>query len=454
MPQRLLLDFGSTYTKAVLLSADGELLSRAAVPTTVHTDVMDGYQTLVELMRERGFAMPRTPAEGISDGTLIACSSAGGGLRLAVVGYEEKVTAEAGYRVGLSAGAKVVHVAFGELDAGALSALRATAPDVILLVGGTDGGNSEVLLHNAATIAAERAGIPVVVAGNAHVAGQVADLLEASGGDWVLADNVVPMIGTLEPESARAAIRGVFLEHVIGGKGLSRGTDFAQMVRAATPDAMLTGVQAMASAIRGDVLVVDIGGATTDVYSVLDLADERPGAKQVVAPMAAARTVEGDLGMRWNAPTIVEAATLERLEPAVPLAGLATWAREVHDDTSRLPETPTEQEYDLALARLAALVAVRRHARPGAPGEAPRALGDVAHIVGSGGVLRHTPDHAAADILRAVASDYAGGWRTPTEADVSVDVDYLLFAAGLLTGVDDAAAAVAARQVADRVGKG
>ena len=84
---------------------------------------------------------------------VVACSSAGGGLRLAVVGYEELISAEAGHRAALSAGARVVHVAAGRLDDGSLAALRAVGPDVVLLVGGTDGGEASVLRHNAAALA-------------------------------------------------------------------------------------------------------------------------------------------------------------------------------------------------------------------------------------------------------------------------------------------------------------
>ena len=130
---------------------------------------------------------------------------------------------------------------------------------------------------------------------------------------------MLPAIGVLEPRPARAAIRDVFIRHVIGGKGLSRGKDFAAMVRAATPDVVLAGVEVLADGAPerrsrrepGDVLVVDIGGATTDVYSVITPEGEDAGLrKEVVETMWRARTVEGDLGMRWNAANVVEAAAL------------------------------------------------------------------------------------------------------------------------------------------------
>src|SRR3954447_26084912 len=179
----LCLDVGSTFTKAVLVTADGEVRGTAETPTTRETDVLDGCRTLAERL-------------GAATGTTtLACSSAGGGLRLAVVGYERQVTAEAGYRVGLSAGAKVVHVASGRLDATEVRALGRAQPDLVLLVGGTDGGNSDVLRHNAVRLAEAALGRPVVVAGNVDAQEKVAALLRAAGQPVLVADNVVPEIG-------------------------------------------------------------------------------------------------------------------------------------------------------------------------------------------------------------------------------------------------------------------
>ena len=189
-----------------------------------------------------------------------ACSSAGGGLRLAVVGYERTVTAQAGHRVGLSAGAKVVHVAAGELTTADIAAVRATRPDMVLLVGGTDGGNSDVLLHNAARLAKAAIGGQRRPRRARRRGGQRRcarrgrpRCSRATGRPTVLADNVLPQIGVIAPESARAAIRAAFLRHVIGGKGLSRDPAFAAMVEAATPDVVLRGVEVLADARRAAV---------------------------------------------------------------------------------------------------------------------------------------------------------------------------------------------------------
>src|SRR5665811_163226 len=243
----------------------------------IRDSILDGYRSIRETLAAQGFP--------VAD-EVLACSSVGGGLRLAVVGFERSVTAEAGHRVGLSAGAKVVHVAHGPMTTAQVTTLRAARPDVILLVGGTDSGNADVLLHNGSRLAKARMGAPVVVAGNVEARADVAAALESTGRRFVLADNVLPMIGVINPDGARAAIRQVFLRHVIGGKGLSKGPEFAAMVRAATPDAMLRGVETLAAGTDGDVLVFDVGGATTDVYSVISPEGEDASLrKDVVAPL-------------------------------------------------------------------------------------------------------------------------------------------------------------------------
>jgi uncharacterized protein (TIGR01319 family) len=442
----LCVDFGSTFTKAVLLDTEGSggaiVLASASAATTISTDVLDGYRSICETIAAQGFP----PADEV-----LACSSAGGGLRLAVVGYERSVTAEAGHRVGLSAGAKIVHVASGPMTTAQVADLRTARPDVILLVGGTDGGNAEVLLHNARRLARARLRAPVVVAGNVEARAQVALELESTGRRFILTDNVLPKIGVINPDGARGAIREVFLRHVIGGKGLSKGPRFAAMVRAPTPDAVLRGVETLAAATEGDVMVFDIGGATTDVYSVISPEGEDAALrKEVVAPLWHARTVEGDLGMRWNAHGVTLAAAAEKLLSAAELARLQPWALRVEADPAYLPVSDGEVELDLTLARVAALTAVRRHARPAQPGDSPRPLANLAHVIGSGGVLRHISAARQDRVLRAVITDVGGGWKVPMEARTSVDSAYLLFAAGLLADAQGYGPEVASR-VAARV---
>lgn len=453
-PYVVCVDTGSTFTKAaavVVAGADaGRLLATAAVPTTVGEgrDVLTGLDDAVGLVVAEAGGEPAQ---------VRASSSAGGGLRLAVVGYERVVTAEAGARVGLSAGAKVVHVSSGALDRAGLDALRAARPDVVLLVGGTDGGDAEVLLHNAGRLAVSGPKFPYVVAGNVDARDEVVALLEARRRTVVACANVLPRIGVLDPLPARAAIREVFVRHVIGGKGLTKGPRFASLVRGATPDLVLAGVELLADSGVGDVLLVDVGGATTDVYSALTPdAEESSLHREVVEVLWRGRTVEGDLGMRWSATSVADAALAERLvQPGEEHDRIAELAQVRHDDPAWLPRDDAERADDATFARLALTVALRRHARPAetVDGRTPgRDLSQVRLVVASGGVFRHASSDLLAEMLAPVTTDHAGGWRVPAAPRVTVDRRYVMAAAGLLADDHPEAAAALVRGALVEVG--
>ncbi|WP_229401556.1 glutamate mutase L [Micromonospora okii] len=438
------VDVGSTYTKAAVVDLEaGRLVGAGSAPTTVGSDVLRGLDAAVAAA---------TAGLGVRGAPWYVCSSAGGGLRLAVVGYEPLVTAQAGRRVGLSAGANVVHVAAGRLGGAQVAALRAARPDVVLLVGGTDGGDGETVTHNATRLARARWRVPVVLAGNVDVRDELGALLAGAGVPVTVAENVLPRIGVLAPASARAAIREVFLRHVIGGKRLSRGPRFGRLVRAATPDAVLGGVEVLADALGGDLAVVDVGGATTDVYSVLT-PDERAGGpgREVAGSLWRARTVEGDLGVRWSAPGVLRAAAEERLLAPGEEARLAAAAAVRAAEPGFLPSDEAGRAVDARFAALAATVALRRHARGAGTGErAGRDLRDVRLLVGSGGVLRHAAAVDAAGVLGGVLADHGGGWPLPRAARPVVDVDYVLAAGGLLAGEHPVAARALLRHHLDR----
>ncbi|MGY1689024.1 glutamate mutase L [Geodermatophilus sp. SYSU D01105] len=410
------VDIGSTWTKAALVGLPaGTLLDRAQAPTD-HGDVVRG------VLAATASFPPGVP--------VVACSSAGGGLRLAVVGYEELISAEAGHRAALSAGARVVSVAAGRLSDESLARLWADEPDVVLLVGGTDGGEASVLRHNAAALASPaplqggsgvpRRSVPVVLAGNTAVRDEVAAVLRAGGVPVTETANVLPDIGRLDPEPARAAIREVFLRHVIGGDRLSADPRLRQWVRTVTPDAVLAGVSVLAAG-RADadvpgVVVVDVGGATTDVYCVPDPdAEQSSLGREAVGVPAARRTVEGDLGVVASADALRSAAADEGL----PLVG--------------------EDPLDLGTA--AATIALRRHLRAeaayGTGGAGARTVG---LVVLSGGVFRHGEPGAVEDAVGRIAADRAGAGAVLAGAEVAVDERYVLAAAGLLA-VDAPAAA-------------
>jgi uncharacterized protein (TIGR01319 family) len=405
------VDIGSTYTKAALVDVGTRaLVATAQAPTTA--DVVDGV-----LAATAGF-----------DGSVLACSSAGGGLRLAVVGYEELISAEAGHRAALSAGARVVHVAAGRLDDDALALLRKIDPDVVLLVGGTDGGEASVLRHNAAALAGMDWSVPVVLAGNAAVRDEVTAVLRDGGLPVHATDNVLPDIGRLAPEPARTAIREVFLEHVIGGERLSTDPRLRQWVRAVTPDAVLEGVSVLAglrsSAEVPGVVVLDVGGATTDVYCVPDPdAEQATLGREAVGVPARRRTVEGDLGVVSSVDDLRAAALAEGLAPG--------------DDP-------------LSLGEAAATVALRRHLRAeaayGPGGAGARGVG---LVVLSGGVFRHADPVAVDGVVARLAADRGGAGSVLSGTPVVVDRRYVLAAAGLLAAEHPDAAAGLLRELAD-----
>jgi len=461
----LCVDFGSTFTKTALVDGStGALLGSASHHTTIpgadgSGDVLDGFDACRAKLAQQH--------PNAADAEVLACSSAGGGLRIAVVGNEELVTAEAGRRVALSSGGKVVAV-LGRTSAEAayLELVETARPDVVLLTGGTDGGDEDGIVTGARRILAGGWHGPVVVAGNSAAHVEVGDLL----GDLpiVVTDNVVPRIGVLRPEPARQAIREMFLAHVIGGKHLSRRADFTAMVRGATPDLVLTGVEVLAAELGRDpasghrirgVVVVDIGGATTDVHSVVELDPEDAGlSREVVATTPVTRTVEGDLGMRWSALSTWEAGRAEGLlEEDLRPAAVRRAA-----EPSFLPDTYAERREDEQIAAAAATIALRRHAGRSRvvvgpatdAGDSSRVvertgkdLREVDLLVGSGGVLRHLGPDVAHRILGALTGVSPQGWQQPEHPTVAVDRDYVLAAVGLLVERRPAAAAALARSL-------
>ncbi|HEX2266281.1 MAG TPA: glutamate mutase L, partial [Solirubrobacterales bacterium] len=228
-----LADFGSTYTKVRLVDREeGRLLARAEAPTSIGTDLMEGYAAALG-------AAKGSLGGGVEIERELAASSAGGGLRVAAVGLVEDLTAAAARQAALNAGARVGTVVAGSLGDEQLAELRAARPEIVLFAGGTDGGQAELVLENAGCLAAGRVCENVVVACNAEVAEEAAELFRTAGTVAEVAANVMPELGRLEIESAREAILRLFLEHVIGGKGLSASREFEQMVRMPTPEAVL-----------------------------------------------------------------------------------------------------------------------------------------------------------------------------------------------------------------------
>jgi uncharacterized protein (TIGR01319 family) len=440
-----LADFGSTYTKVRLVDPDeGRLLARAEAPTSIGTDLMEGYAAALR-------AATATVRGSIAIDDRLAVSSAGGGLRVAAVGLVADLTAAAAHQAALNAGARVVAVLAGNLDGEQLDELQSARPEIVLFAGGTDGGQADLVLENARRLAARKPGGYAVVACNADVAAEAAELLRAAGTEVEVAGNVMPELGRLEIESAREAILRAFLEHVIGGKGLSASSEFAQMVRMPTPEAVLEATRLLARGTDaepgiGDLVVVDIGGATTDVHS--DRAHEvaSPGIEEPLLPSPLTlRTVEGDLGLRSGAPGVL-AADRRWIEAEIDIgeAGIGQAVSHRSGNPEWIPEEVQEARLDGLLAVGCATHALTRHSgtmlltrgQAGPPTlvrDGPD-LREMKQVLGTGGVFAHREDGRW--ILEEALRRRAPRSLAPQEPAFGVDNNYILAAAGLLASQD------------------
>ena len=317
----ILIDFGSTFTKVTAVDLDNaRLMGRSQAPSTVLTDVREGLlQALSDLHgRLPLFERPPEDLSSLEGKTVLASSSAAGGLRIAVVGNVPGLTVEAANQSALGAGAKIVGSTAFKLSAERLGEIESLRPDMILLTGGVDGGDTETILHNARMLAQSALSMPIVVAGNQAAAQEVSQILQERGKEVRRVDNVMPKMGTLEVESAREEIRQLFMQRITRAKGLDQVKEFVDVVLP-TPMAVLEGLRLGADGTAeesgwGDMLVVDVGGATTDVHSI---GFGHPAGENVIsqglAESYAKRTVEGDLGIRFNAATILNRVGLDKL---------------------------------------------------------------------------------------------------------------------------------------------
>ena len=437
----LLIDFGSTYTKLTAVDVESEtILGTAAAYTTVQTDINDGLQNALAKLEEK--------TGKIEYGECFACSSAAGGLRMITSGLVPELTGEAARLASLGAGAKVIAVYAFQLTEDDLEDITAQKPDIFLLVGGTDGGNTECILHNAKMLATLTPAFPIVIAGNRTAARECQRIL--ANFETYICPNVMPKFGTLNIEPTQKQIREIFLNRIVQAKGLSKATQLLSDIMMPTPSAVLQAMDLLAQGCEGevgigDLVAVDVGGATTDVYSIADGMPEHMNTvyKGLPEPFSK-RTVEGDIGMRYSTQGIVDAAGLDQISR---LSGL-TKARVTElvdylkNHTDTVPNGDPELEaLDYALASMAIAEAVTRHA--GTIEETYTMMGltyvqsgknltKVRQIVVTGGSLIHTKrtEQIAAHALYSPAQSAS---LRPKNADIWVDRTYILAAMGLLS---------------------
>jgi uncharacterized protein (TIGR01319 family) len=441
MSLALLIDFGSTFTKilAVDLAAE-EILAYAQSCTTVDTDIMVGLRRALDLLP--------CPLQSASYECKLSSSSAAGGLGMVTMGLIPELSAEAARRAALGAGAKVVKVYSFRLSGRELEELEGLKPDILLLAGGTDGGNSEVILDNARLLAGRKIECPILIAGNKAAADEVQSLLRADGKITLLTDNVMPEVNVLNVEPAREMIRKVFIERIISAKGLKRAEDFVEGILMPTPTAVLQAARLLSRGTGsekglGDLVIVDIGGATTDVHSIGMGNPVQAGVvrKGLPEPLAK-RTVEGDLGLRYNAGTILKQCGEGQILQHTSLfqKDLAPRLEKLSQCVEVLPQRAEDQDLDFALAACAARAAVERHAGSietlwGPQGQYyiqyGKDLTGIEHFIGTGGIFIHHPQ--GSDILRkTLFSPQEPFSLRPKNPNIYTDARYCLYAVGLL----------------------
>ena len=437
----LLIDFGSTYTKLTAVDVEGErILGTAQSFTTIHTDIGDGLNAGLSLLREK--------IGPVDFEKCYACSSAAGGLRMVTSGLVPELTSEAARLASLGAGAKVVGLYSFQLTEDDLEEIQSLKPDIFLLVGGTDGGNTECILHNARMIASLPPSFPIIVAGNRTAARECGRIL--AGHPVHICPNVMPKFGTLNIEPTQQKIREIFLDRIVQAKGLSRAAELLDDILMPTPSAVLQAMELLSKGTEeepgiGDLVAVDVGGATTDVYSMADGMPEGMNTvyKGIPEPFSK-RTVEGDIGMRYSIRGILEAVGIRRIAS---LSGLTEQRVEelvsfLSEHTDLVPGgDPEMTALDFALASGAVETAVARHA--GTMEETYTLMGltyvqtgknltHVKKIIVTGGSLIHTADTDKIARFAQYSPAQPMSLR-PRAADVWVDRTYILAAMGLLS---------------------
>lgn len=443
----VLVDFGSTYTKAAVIEKEQEkVLYTTKHPSTVKVDASIALdQCLFDIENIIG-------ADALSRAEIHASSSAAGGLRMAVVGLTERLSVSAGKNLAYGSGAKIVSVMAGRLGKEEIEELSSRPLEMILFCGGYEKGNTTVLLHNAQMLAEGQFSCPVIYGGNSFVAKEVRHILKSAGKECFLIPNIIPEVGKLETAQGEAMIRDLFMSRITNMKGLSKVKKVVGEEMIPTPKAVLEAGNLLSTGYGsqkgyGDLMIVDIGGATTDIHSYGEHMAGK-GARLVGAKEPyAKRTVEGDLGMRESSDALIQDPLAEEI--------LKKWDMDPEQvkksienrmkNTEFLPDSSWEEKLDEIIASYGAAVAARRHVgrleltlgKGNHILQMGKSLHEVQLVVGTGGPIinsRH-PEDILKNVLKST-------YRTdehlllPEKASFLVDSDYILYAAGILSQYD------------------
>ena len=432
-PKRILAtDCGSTTTKAILIEKRGEkfsLVARGEAPTTVEKPFEDVTRGALNAFRELeeltgvqildGEKIIKGAEEKRGVDLYVSTSSAGGGLQMMVAGVVKSMTAESAARAALGAGAIVMETIAsndGRLPHKRVELIRQLRPDMILLAGGIDGGTKKHVIELAELIrAAEprpRFGItyklPVIYAGNKDAREDIKRILDDKTA-LSLVDNIRPVLEVENLQPARDKIHDLFLEHVMAhAPGYPKLMSWTDVPIMPTPGAVGLLMQKVAEMEGIEVLGVDIGGATTDVFSVFQGIFNR--------------TVSANLGMSYSISNVMVEAGMENILRWIPFkikeSELRNRIRNKMIRPTTIPQTLEDLIVEQAIAREALRLALLQHKQMavGLKGiQQERTISDVfaqtmtgetlvnmmtlGMIIGSGGVLSHAPRRNQAALM-------------------------------------------------------
>jgi hypothetical protein len=412
MPARaeiITVEVGSTITKA-LAFADGAVLGRASALTTP-ADVSVGLAEVAgQLKSSCGLALADADR-------VYATSSAAGGLRMTVHGLTRDLTTRAAEEAALGAGANLKLVTAGKLARRDLAKIAAIRPNLVMLAGGVEHGEEATVLANAAALAGLALDGPVIFAGNAALQEEVRAVFARAGREVEVVENVYPRFDELNVGPVRAVIQRIFAERLVIAPGMEALRKLAGDQVSPVPAAVLRAAETLAGKL-GDLAVVDVGGATTDVHSVVTA----PSPGNLDAQVRSRRTVEGDLGVYSRAGS----------------AGAAMGRHGRPEPLAALPHTEKEKGLARELAAACTELGLLRHAGralPGttlADGHVPvrgRDLRSVRLVVGTGGALAAL-DGGLESLRAAVGNRRREALLPAADAELRIDRDYVFAACG------------------------
>lgn len=431
----LVAEIGSTTTVVNafdhLASDRPVFLGQGQAPTTVlEGDVRVGLAGAVsDLQKNLG-------ADALEYDEMLATSSAAGGLKMTVHGLVYDMTARAAKEAALGAGGIIRFITAGRLRRSDLKKIEEIRPNLILIAGGVDYGERETALENAEMIRSLGLDIPVIYAGNVENQEEIRLIFEGTGTRLYIVENVYPKIDQLNVEPCRRVIQEAFEEHIVHAPGMEHVRDMVSGPIIPTPGAVMECTKLLYRHL-GNLIVLDVGGATTDVHSVTE--DSEQIAKLLISPEPKAkRTVEGDLGLYVNRHKVIESIGEEKFRRD--LAGLDV--DKVLETYHAIPRNPQELRLVERLAKEAVLKAVERHAGTlryiyGPTGRQTLAEGkdltQVGTIIGTGGALTRLPARIA--LMESIARHNDSGMLLfpGKAARILVDNDYIMASLGVLS---------------------